>query len=329
MKGYKAYEKGLVCRGKQYKIGEIFEEERAEICDSGIHYCENPLDCLEHYPLIDNQGNVVEITEVEDLDFENRKTDDDKKYCTTKLKIGKKLTFSEIIELYNDRKFKHKNLTDLIGEEQWSKIANFEDEKRITNSGNYSQISNSGDFVRMINTADSVNISSSGHSCTGFIAGDSVELASSGYHSEYAIQGNYTRASCAGNYSRIFISATHSRTTISGNFSKLLSSGNYEEIANVSEGSHIISKGNHSNVLSSGNHTITSSSGTNCVVVNIGRNGMAKAKKGSWITLAEYDWDCEQTCYVVKHVITEHVDGLKIKEETFYELINGKFKEVK
>ena len=109
----------------------------------------------------------------------------------------------------------------------------------------------------------------------------------------------------------------------------MLSSGNYEEIANVSEGSHIISKGNHSNVLSSGNHTITSSSGTNCVVVNIGRNGMAKAKKGSWITLAEYDWDCEQTCYVVKHVITEHVDGLKIKEETFYELINGKFEEVK
>lgn len=86
MKGYKAYEKGLVCRGKQYKIGEIFEEEKAEICDSGIHYCENPLDCLEHYPLIDNQGNVVEITEVEDLDFENRKTDDNKKYCTKKLK---------------------------------------------------------------------------------------------------------------------------------------------------------------------------------------------------------------------------------------------------
>ena len=97
MKGYKAYEKGLVCRGKQYKIGEIFEEERAEICDIGMHYCENPLDCLDHYPIIDDDGEIVEMTEVEDLDSENRQTDNDKKYCTKKLKIGAKLSLSDII----------------------------------------------------------------------------------------------------------------------------------------------------------------------------------------------------------------------------------------
>ena len=98
MKGYKAYKKGLVCRGKQYKIGEIFEEEKAEICDIGMQYCENPLDCLDHYSLIDNEGNFVEMTEVEDLDEENRDTENNKKYCTKKLKIGAKLSLGEMIK---------------------------------------------------------------------------------------------------------------------------------------------------------------------------------------------------------------------------------------
>ena len=48
MKGYKAYNKDLVCKDKQYKIGEVFEEDRAEVCLCGMHYCENPLDCLDY-----------------------------------------------------------------------------------------------------------------------------------------------------------------------------------------------------------------------------------------------------------------------------------------
>ena len=35
IRGYKAYGKGLICRGKEYKEGEIFEEEQANICQSG------------------------------------------------------------------------------------------------------------------------------------------------------------------------------------------------------------------------------------------------------------------------------------------------------
>lgn len=31
MKGYKAFEKGLICRGKQYAENTVFEEEKAEI----------------------------------------------------------------------------------------------------------------------------------------------------------------------------------------------------------------------------------------------------------------------------------------------------------
>ena len=89
MKGYKAFEKGMICRGKQYAENTVFEEETAEICKSGMHFCTNPLDTLRHYPLIDSNGNMTEFAEVEALD--EAVTDDNKKYCTKKLKVGAKL----------------------------------------------------------------------------------------------------------------------------------------------------------------------------------------------------------------------------------------------
>lgn len=32
MKGYKAFEEGMICKGKQYTENTVFEEENAEIC---------------------------------------------------------------------------------------------------------------------------------------------------------------------------------------------------------------------------------------------------------------------------------------------------------
>ena len=49
MKGYKGFAPGLVCRGKQYAENTVFEERDAEICKSGMHFCENPFDVLDYY----------------------------------------------------------------------------------------------------------------------------------------------------------------------------------------------------------------------------------------------------------------------------------------
>ncbi|MEE1049110.1 MAG: hypothetical protein U0M60_17025, partial [Clostridia bacterium] len=68
MKGYKAFSKGLVCRGKQYAENTVFEESEAKICRSGMHFCKNPLDVLEYYPLVDDNGNISDFAEVEALD---------------------------------------------------------------------------------------------------------------------------------------------------------------------------------------------------------------------------------------------------------------------
>ena len=65
------------------------------------------------------------------------------------------------------------------------------------------------------------------------------------------------------------------------------------------------------------------SSGDYSVVCGIGFNNIAKASKGSWITLAEWkviDGVLKPVC-----VKTEYVDDEKIKANVFYKLENGEF----
>jgi hypothetical protein len=56
---------------------------------------------------------------------------------------------------------------------------------------------------------------------------------------------------------------------------------------------------------------------------------MIMAKKGSWITLSEWTLDRKKQHLIPKCVKTEYVDGKRIKEDTWYRLIDGEFKEVK
>ena len=93
MKGYKGFEKGLICIGKQYAENAVFEEDKAEICNSGMHFCELPHQVFEHY----SPGENHEFAEVEALD--EAFTDDNRKYCTKKLKVGTKISVFDICKI--------------------------------------------------------------------------------------------------------------------------------------------------------------------------------------------------------------------------------------
>lgn len=51
---YKAMDKNMMCRGKQYEVGKTYHEDNADCGNAGMHACENPLDVLLHYPLKDS-----------------------------------------------------------------------------------------------------------------------------------------------------------------------------------------------------------------------------------------------------------------------------------
>ena len=62
MKGYKAFNSDLTCRGMQYEIGKeyVFDGEPIP-CRQGFHFCETIADCYEFYPMSDD----TRICEVE------------------------------------------------------------------------------------------------------------------------------------------------------------------------------------------------------------------------------------------------------------------------
>ena len=212
MKGYKGFEPGLICRGKQYAENTVFEEEEAEICSYGMHFCENPFDVLDYYGFINDTGDFNEFAEVEALD--EVKTDNNRKFCTKKLKIGAKLSISKFINACVD--FAIEKTSTCIAD---NKISSG-DSAQIGSSGNFAQIGSSGDSARI------------------------------------------------------------------------------------------------------------GSSGEDCVICCAGHNSAVKAKKGSWITLAEWEYSEEKERYIPKCVKTEFVDGERIKEDTLYKLIDGEFVEV-
>ena len=79
---------------------------------------------------------------------------------------------------------------------------------------------------------------------------------------------------------------------------------------------------------SSGDYAKIDSTGEDSVVMCAGNKSIAKAKVGSWITLAEWEWNDKKNRDVPVFVKTEYVDGEKIKADTWYQLRNGKFVEV-
>lgn len=88
------------------------------------------------------------------------------------------------------------------------------------------------------------------------------------------------------------------------------------------------SSGDYAKIGSSGDYAQIDSTGEDSVIMCAGNNSKAKAKIGSWITLAEWKWSDEKKRDVPVCVKTEYVDGVNIKADTWYQLKNGKFVEV-
>ena len=302
MKGYKGFEPGLICRGKQYAENTVFEEEEAEICSCGMHFCENPFDVLGYYGFTNDNGDFNEFAEVEALD--EVKTDDNRKFCTKKLKIGAKLSISKFINACVD--FAIEKTSTCIADNKIS----------------------SGDFAQIGSSGYSAQIGSSGYSAQIGSSGDFARIGSSGDSAKIGSSGDFAQIGSSGDFAQIGSSGDSARIGSSGDSAKIGSSGNSAQIGSSGDFARIGSSGDSAKIGSSGDFAQIGSSGKDCVICCAGHNSVVKAKKGSWITLAEWEYSEEKERYIPKCVKTEFVDGERIKEDTLYKLIDGEFVEV-
>ena len=149
-------------------------------------------------------------------------------------------------------------------------------------------------------------------------SGHNAKIGSSDYNAKISSSSDGAKIGSSGDHAQISSSGDHARIGSSGNDAKIGSSGDDAKIG---------SSGHNAKIGSSGDDAKISSSGNDCVIMCAGINSSAKAKIGSWITLAEWKYSEEKQKYILFSVVTKQVDGIEIKEDVYYTLQDGKFKE--
>ena len=97
MKGYKVFNSDWTCRGFQFEVGKVFEEDVTPVCcDRGFHFCTKASDCFRYYGFNPN-NKVAEVEALGDIDT----NDNDSKCSTNKIHIIRELTWNEVLELVN------------------------------------------------------------------------------------------------------------------------------------------------------------------------------------------------------------------------------------
>ena len=230
MKGYKGFNKDMTCRNKQYAENTVFEEAEAEICSSGMHFCENPFAVLDYYGFVGANGALNEFAEVEALD--ECKTDDNEKYCTKKLKIGAKIGITGLIKAFVDftfSKIDFKNASE-SNTGNWSAATNTGNWSAATNTGGRSAATNTGDQSAATNTGNWSAATNTGNWSAATNTGDQSAATNTGYRSAATNTGNWSVATNTGNWSA---------AAVGGNGSVAIATG-YESKAKANVGSAIV-----------------------------------------------------------------------------------------
>ena len=171
MKGFKGFEKDFSCGGKQCEENTTYEEYGEGCCYKGVmHFYEDPWEVLNHYDLVDGNGNLSEFAEVEAL---GQVWNDGEKRATNKIHVGAKLGLKGFLKACIDFTLEKTNGTNL--------------------SGNSAQIGSSG---------NSAQIGSSGYSAKIGSSGDSAQIGSSGDYAQINSTGEDAVIMCAGRKSK-------------------------------------------------------------------------------------------------------------------------------
>ena len=288
---YKAMDKNMTCRGKQYEIGKTYHEDKADCCHAGMHACENPLDVLHYYPLKDSP-RFFEVECGGNVD----KSREDSKLACTELTVKGEVNFAGLVKATVNAVFNRVKGKKPFFSGDYSTAGSSGYRSTAGSSGDYSTAGSSGDY----STAGS-----SGYRSTAGSSGYSSTAGSSGYSSTAGSSGDYSTAGSSGYSSTAGSSGYYSTAGSSGNYSTAGSSGNYSTAA------------------ATGAYCSAKADGKDSIAVVNGACGKACGALGCYLVLTEYDDDGHMLCAKMAKV-----DGTHIRENVWYTLKNGEFVEV-
>jgi hypothetical protein len=327
---YKGFDKNMQCRGFQYEVGKEYEiEGEIKCCNRGFHACKSPLEVWDYYDILNSR--YAEVEQSGKIDAGENTT----KVCSSRIKIKAELKLADIInigvewlkDITSPSKVKADSALNDNGDRK-KQIGSSGDYAKIGSSGDSAQIGSSGYSAKIGSSGDYAKIGSSGDSAQIGSSGDSAQIGSSGDYAKIGSSGDSAQIGSSGYSAKIGSSGYSAQIGSSGDSAKIGSSGYSAQIGSSGDYAKIGSSGDSAQIGSSGYSAKIDSTGEDSVIMCAGNSSMAKAKIGSWITLAEWKWRDEKNRDVPVCVKTEYVDGVNIKADTWYQLKNGKFVEV-
>ena len=183
---YKGFDKDLKCRGFQYEVGKEYElpnGEKPNVCDTGFHACESPLEVLDYY-FMDDNANLSRFCEVEQSgELSHQDDKGSTKVASSKIKIKAEIKFADLIKL---------------GVE-WLKEKTSPEKVEKTEDG----LNDSGYSAKIGSSGNSAQIGSSGCSAKIGSSGNYAKIGSSGDYAKIDSTGNGSVLMCAGHQSRV------------------------------------------------------------------------------------------------------------------------------
>ena len=159
-----------------------------------------------------------------------------------------------------------------------------------------------------------------------------AKIGSSGDRAQIGSSGDWTQIGSSGDWTQIGSSGDRAQIGSSGNRAQIGSSGNRARIGSSGNWTQIGSSGNWTQIGSSGNRAQIDISGENSIGFACGYKSLIKAKKGTWISLAEWRKD-EEGNYIPTFAKSAQIgnkeykdfSGNILKEDTYYILWQKNF----
>ena len=304
IKSYKGFNKDMTCRGFQYEEGKEYEEETADVCHSGFHACEHPLDCLGYYS--PNESVYHEVEQSGEFD----RGEDDSKVASTKIKVGVRLDVAGLVKAAIDFTM--------------SRV-----KKEARSDEDYGASSATGNCGASSATGYKGASSATGYKGASSATGDYGASSATGYKGASSATGDYGASSATGNCGASSATGDYGASSATGYCGASSATGDYGASSATGD------KGASS---ATGYKGASSANDSESVAVAWGYKGKAMGVLGSHIVLAEWKYigkedddrydRSEQKAWEFVGAKMFRVDGEKVKQDTWYRLENGELVEV-
>ena len=192
---YKAMDKNMQCKGKQYEVGKTYCEDKADCCHAGMHACENPLDVLHYYPLKDSP-RFFEVECGGNVD----KSEEDSKLVCTELTVKGEVNFAGLVKAAVNAVFNRVKGKEPFSSGDFSTAGSSGYASTAGSSGDSSTAGTSGYYSTAGSSGNYSTAGSSGNFSTAGSSGYASTAGSSGYASTAGSSGDYSTAAATGDY---------------------------------------------------------------------------------------------------------------------------------